>query len=784
MSYRVFGADIANISTNVSWNSGGTCNLTLVGSPRFPPVGSPAYVQIGGFYFGGILQRWTYKESVSSGRTYDVVIESPTKLLDGIQVILSDFNGVNFSSSDPFDPSNGPQFTNQIYNVYNVYAHMENYQYGGQFGSSNVNSAGFPARLALQLIQTISYGRSSFGGPARFGNSYFNIDFSNIIGSVGNNVRLKGPVQSVSSILQELGEVCGFDYYADVSTNNAIRIFPVFKNAQPNIGWANTYINSQKSSGILISSTIGYEYASPVTQTLVVGGPASRYGTYSIDDTFPVWGKLNNNNYIFDPYARRSFDAYTDPAYEIPIALDEYSSNLDYTATLFEVRMAMGGKDCWETFKILETISGVEPNGYNDMTSAPWVGKCEFAITLLGGLASGSASGIDLEPSSAEYLQRINTKSQQELSDKIYGAVSRVANNYIGQVFAVELASVEPGGTDNNFRFIVDDIQYESQWEIADSAYTELYPFADVSFYDNGRLKSTVSWSSVSYPNIDFSALGGDWAVTPDGDGIATHKCSIDKDLRFFDGVYYAIFRTNACPKFLDSLSTPDYGLSVLLNYFFGVSVNPAAYLSGGQNTQVSIPPAPALPTTFGVPEQSNTYSWGPWWSWSSGFPAKSEVIFDESLVPETFGNFTDLNNAAFAISSAGQAQSVAAEDGVIELVGVPAFNIATRFGGGGPYVSSIDINVAVDSVTTTYKFNSWTPNFGRATRAEVDRIKTARKGVLALAQRNRSFITKRPLPAIKFEKSEFGELAQKHTEPSVNMMHSFINNIGKANLF
>ena len=111
----MFGLKVSNISSAIGWGAqGGTCSLTLVdegqdpshtdfdadpiaGVPQppgggavvsgFPAAGTACIFNFRAFSFGGVLQRETYKES-QGGRLYDLVLESPSKLLDGSQVIL------------------------------------------------------------------------------------------------------------------------------------------------------------------------------------------------------------------------------------------------------------------------------------------------------------------------------------------------------------------------------------------------------------------------------------------------------------------------------------------------------------------------------------------------------------------------------------------------------------------------------------------------------------------------------------------------------------------------
>jgi hypothetical protein len=846
---RMFNAYISSISSSITWGGdGGSCQMTLVEDPenklitdpkkkviaKIPSVGTPVFIARDKFYFGGLLQRATYKESIS-GRTFDITIESGAKLLDGIQVILSDFNGSWFSSSDIYNPTEAIRVGNnfilphpdnvslyryQIPNIYNVYAHYENINNNGFFGNSGLNSAGMPAYKVLTAIELLSRGNnpieSIFSGKVKFGTHEYTLDLSELTPYFnGVNFRLKGPVQSLSSIVQECCDAAGLDYYVElkgsvtnqeeqdlydlnVLSNTVIKIRTIQRGYQPATGIIPQFIRAARDSGTLISADYGNEWANTTAQKLVVGGPASRFLIQTISTAIPVWGKLQNNTYIFgarDPqtgFYLTAPVAYALPFSPVPVSLDEYSTATQYKASILELRMALGGKDCWEVFKSFETIFGVEQNGYNNIQTCPWSGALEANIDLFNRIATGKATSIDLQPTSSSYTQKRFYTQLTELSDMIYAAVSRVATNYYGQVFAIPLQAYEPGGAnanvfDNNIRFIVEDIQYETQWEISDSAFYPERVFADLNFYDGeGRLRGGAAWPSSN--RYDYSALGGDWALTPDG-GIATNKGGPDKEIYWDDTTNkpYIIVRSGGQVLDYDGFTTPDFGLTVLYYIFtlakYGSAqfLNPISYLtSGAQNVQISVPPNVALPTSFGIPQQSKTYSWGPWWAWSGQFPSKSEVIFDESLRPETFGSTYLLDQAGFATAASGLSDKSIGinETGTIELVGSPSFNIAERLSVSGPYITGIDINIGPDGEKVTYKFSSWTNTFGKMSKSNIDRIANIYKGSLALAQRTRSQIQKRPLPKIKFEKSDLGELAARYKQQSPNMIHSFINSL------
>ena len=788
MSVTFFNAYIQNISVSLSWGSGASCQLSLVEDPdngyelNAPPIGSPVGLNIGQFYFGGIYQRGSYKESVS-GRTFEVVIEAPNKYLDGIQIILSDFNGQLYNDATKYSPGTGPTFLGStLVNVWNPFAHRENYKYGGIYGGSNINSNGFPVLDALQLIELISRGESIFGGPATFGGFLYYVNLGSLIGALsGSNYRLQGPVQNLTSIIDECAELAGLEYYSEVQgdgldsqnviINPYLNIRTISRGYQPNPGAVTELINNADSQGNLISRNVGHEWSVPTTQKLVLGGKGSRLLIQGIETTVPVWGKQQNNMFVYssDP----TLNVYQTPGYTVPVYLDKFDASQIYFASIFELRMASGSRETWESWKTFETLFGVERNGYNNFASAPWYGKIkistEYLVKILNQPTFQSVSA-DWEQTGWDYITKRISGALNEQSDKIWSAVSEVANNFYGQSFLMQIKTYEPGGISNNLKWIQDDVQVEHAWEIADSAWVETPLFADLNFYDGeGRTKGGCAWPS--NPNMDFSSLGSDWAFTLDG-GIATFKGGPEKDIYWIDNLPYVIVNSGGQVKYYDALTTPDFGLSVMFWMFTGIWLNPAVYLSGaaGQNVQIAIPPAVVPPTSFGVPQESNRYVWGPWYAWRGGNPGKTDVVFDESLRPEVFGSAALLDQAAFSKAATGLAQASINETGSVELAGLPDYNLANQFGGGGPYINGMNISIGVGGITTTYQFQNWTPKFGQLSQTNIERIKQVRKGMLAFAQNKRSQIVRKPLPQIQ-QRSRFDELTEKYSRISTTMV-------------
>ena len=258
---EMFGAYVESFTSSVGYGAeSSTMQMTLVEDPDngitikhsldggatfidgFPEVGTVCQFAFEGFEFVGIFQRYSYSQALG-GRNYNVTFESPSKILDGVQVILSGFEGTAFTGNYPFYPSEDINFTSQLNNIYNPFGVKENYAWGGMFGNSDYNSVGFPVpddsnqtglagKGLLTMIEEISKsmhtydnpsgasthtsvnssGEELIGGPICYGDSKFVVDFGNLKTLVPDFFRLKGPVKSINSIVNDCCELIVHDY--------------------------------------------------------------------------------------------------------------------------------------------------------------------------------------------------------------------------------------------------------------------------------------------------------------------------------------------------------------------------------------------------------------------------------------------------------------------------------------------------------------------------------------------------------------------------------------------
>ena len=771
-----FGTRVISASANLGWGGdSSTCQLTLIEDPddgyslSLPEVGTAVAFQWGKFYFGGVFQRYTRKRS-TGGFTYDIILESPAKLLDGIQIILESFQGTQWNLG-----GTGTTFNNQINQVWNPYAIRENYNFGGIWGGADVNSAGFPAKDLLGLIEEISRGEHDFGGPAFFGESYYEVDLSEIKDALPENYRIKGPVQNLNSILQECAEINVQDYFVTVTgevsnpsivtTDDSPTTRPMFERSssvgsydvigipgnktasgrakivirtisrkeQPEPGIIENIVTENFNNGVLLSADNGKELSNVPTQKLVIGGPASRYIEKSTTDLIPIWAKSMSNKYLLGTALPFGYDHFA----TAPCLLDDGSV---YQATVLEIRCAMSDRKTWDTYHVIQ--DGGAGTGAASMT--------RLTNNVIDRMNNNMATpGLLKDSSSATGNQQARFFNNQNVSastDQIFSAVQRAGSEFFGKQFLVQLP-YEEGGFANNLRWIDEDKKYESSWDIADSAWREDTPIKDVSFYDGeGKLVSVATWPIES--SHDYSALGSNYARTVGGN--IAGKATINQEILWLDfGSGNKPYAVVSCDQVMayDSFCTSTNGLTWLVFLLAGKLVNPKNYgMYGFENSQLPLGPMPAAPSIVGIPQQSKRYSWGPWYKYSA-LNGKAVVQVEDSLRPETFGNAAKMDECAFTYANVGISEMTADESGYIELAEIPQYSIADRMDDVGPYVTNIDISIGVDGVKTNYKFNTWTPNFGKIAKYNIDRISRINKASIAFLQDQRNRITRRPLP-------------------------------------
>ena len=146
--------------------------------------------------------------------------------------------------------------------------------------------------------------------------------------------------------------------------------------------------------------------------------------------------------------------------------------------------------------------------------------------------------------------------------------------------------------------------------------------------------------------------------------------------------------------------------------------------------------PRAVRPYEISIPQSSSRYTWGPWYRYSAK-RGKAEIEQNTQLNPETFGSVNVLDEAAFALAGSAVADMYQSESGSIEVAEFPEYNIAERFTGSGPYVTKMSCKVGTGGITTNYEFSTWTRNFGKIAKYNVDRIAAINKNKIRALRQN-----------------------------------------------
>jgi hypothetical protein len=782
----LFGGYIEKASFNVGYGSqSSTAQITIVyehDGPkatedftlRFPALGTCVGVKFGELEFIGMLQKWTESKDLG-GYRYDIILESPSKILDGVNIILSEFQGNAY-------PLFLGTFTTQISNTWNIFAQLENFAYGGIFGGANTNSAGFPGLVGLTLMEAASRGELDFGGPIMYGDSQYYLDLSElkqIISSLSNPelYRIDGQAKSVSAIIDEACSLVMYDYIVEfvpregkittgVMGDCNIIIRMIDKSRPPDLNVIRGAIKKYEQDGELISSSFGRELMNTVTQKLVIGAPATRYVHTDKGQLKQIWGRTKG---VKPEYSSRicldDGRLYPPSPNDRVTVLTQIETKPDPEPDIMEVRAAVHSFDSWILYHVFRRylLSKATSLEAKEKYGNEIIDKyASFIFTdatvndfVLNRIADGTYTAMHLIDTSIDAAKKRNlvtsgTYIYEELQ-KIHAAIKGAGEEYWGRKYWVTLPA-EIGGKANNIKFTSEDFQYINSWEMADSAWHEYpTPYSDVSFYDgDGKLKTSATWKFVP-DKYDYTNLGNGYCFGTKG-GISS-VVNVEKDIYWIKdkptdvGVPKCVIDLPAVAVF-DQYTTEHNALYHFMKIYFGYSDKALAGMFGVgaevASTIYGISPDRAKPEMVGIAQVSTRYRWGPWYNYKT-LKGASEVIVEESLSPETFGGIDNMGAFGSNYAYVANAEVTGVESGSIELAGMPVGTIGRRFLVSGPYVTGIDVNVGIGGVTTSYKLNTWTPQFGKLAKYNADRFANLNKNLFRFTQDKRSKLEARP---------------------------------------
>ena len=815
---KFLGAYVISASASLGWGGEtSTCQLRLVEEPSEgvvfdpPPLGTCCKFTFGKFEFAGLLQRWTYSENVDSGRTYDVVLESPSKILDGVIVILNKFQGTFYNddiTANILNPTLRPDMTyggSYPTNVINIYADKENYKYGGLFGNADLNELGYPLTNIVNDIKS-TINRGLFGGKIVYSESEFDLDLE----ALNEPLSYLGDYRTTQwnpSILSLISDICetGLHTFAFIVTGDAnskgvitsnlkIKLIVSTRRSAPDPSLLYNHIQYLKGlpddQKTLVTYTRGKELSDDISQKVLFGGPASRYFFADRTSFFPVWGKKGQGDAA--SYYIGDLQQYNDFFRPITAIVDGgYSGNFSIVTTdVLELRCALGGRAAWNFYHACKAYRDGVRNTF--LGSKANLSQQAFAALLRGNIIPQDFMETSMEVAAANaamaryygtdeqaaYFSQLAPAARygfiynQRLIEARWNSIEYIAKNHYGRQFMV-LVPGEPGGYENNWRWVNFDVKAEQSWDVSSSAWSgkDMRTFLnDMMFYDNDggmvpttfyELRDDMDYSGLSH---QYAFAGGYGVGTPyslDSVGNIVRWIEfnrVDSLGREFQDTYAFVPVTVPGIPLYDEYTSFKTGNGAynLMNIFFGgfsADLLFKIFGPGGSSEPIviDIGPAMAVPGIIGIPQKSNRYVWGPWYSFNPTLGQKGKVSFIENpeLKPEVFGSVEDLNTYGQYLVNSEMANVHEVETGSFELAEMPEYNLGERLVSNGPYVTSISLNIGVDGVRTTYDFKTETKTFGRIAQYNVNRIMKFNTNIFQFYKKIRDLYQNPPIKTI-----------------------------------
>lgn len=840
------GASVLSFSASLGWNSQQSeCTVTLVeddcdghervywdkflnrqtrtnADPGFtrPSIGAPAMFRIGDFEYAGLIQSWREVNSVNGKPTFEVKLVDPREVLEGTQIITSDYAGS----------------VDQLYNVINVFGYMESFGVlcpqvvingavfgtpAGGYGGALVNTNGMQwnrlkdgislltSAFPLQINQWSPYGRMVFKGAeatkdgygvmgaddfdpsiiVNFPNhhgyiSYFLVDLSEIP-DAPSFWRVPGPSLNLLDLITQVCTTAGCDFYIELipvrfgaGITKIIKIRTVSRNSQPLLGQIESFINS--ASNKVIDDAVGRELRNEDSSTFLIGD--------NIQSVYQAFNGVQSG--IVEPYW--GLDAagdvivasVVDGEYVIPVSFIELNNQLfsplptttgEFTEN--ELLHAIAGFD-----QFLAYTLGV-PTDLGDKIASRGLARHLYNFDNVSRLIDFLLNfDRNLSPRQLMAMSEFFELNDTDMKDLevIFQFVANYAREVWGRKFQVHLPfTCAYFDTESQGYFTSEEPSLDGGWTETTDVIGLPHPTLTVPFETDflGKLGPFLRFpggTGLEYPDTnteDFVFYDGNLYVKGD---IEDEFVYLDRSSftgpRVVVTLQDAIFEKQANP---DDINRQASAFVKLLEEKKGADA--AAKLKeaikniGNQNILYETEPLPSLPDAAAVPLRSNISTYGPWYI--RGPAGRASMTQDIGLVPWEFGSTANLQAAGIARVSNSVTFQQVVENGSITIAGYPDVPLGAElgavaggfFGGGqnlvesrnlvirtfddtfaggsdasiqyrqftygqwtglyGPNITNIAVSAGQQGVTTTYTMRTFTPQFGRFTKSNVERF-------------------------------------------------------------
>lgn len=679
--------------------------------------------------------------------------------------------------------------------------------------------------------------------------------------------------QSEITILDAISRVCqeaGHDFYIEllpVKSGNSssgivkfIKVRTVSRINAPAFGQLDTFADNAQSSGILKGSSIGREFRNEINSKFVIGGlKQTLYQAYDSTDPegdgdptnpqaddmiLPFFGTDSQGNMIVP-----TLDASGD--WEFSIETDNIEQSLTYASftgapiTINERELrASASPEMWATYIVeANTDTNKALNGMTGILNFPSFEQLYHqqikwrteAFQNNGIIIPGSGRffglGRDFNALSSRAIALTDPilVGIQEDTQKVYGWISSIAQEYYGTKFAVRVPYscfyVDP---ESNQILLSEEPTSDGGWTEQTNVLGLGLNSDELTFFRNDTNKIETIIAFTGFSSLDASNLDIENHVVSNNNLYL--RGIVDSEY-----VYHDITGATV-PRAIVEISSPIatgtksdeaiiHGLIQLSNMlpagklsFEGIR---QAYQNVGNKGIASYVLDKAIvpnAVAFGMRSNINTY--GPWVS--LGKVGGIQVDKNDGLVPWEYGGYSNLNAAGIALANTDVTNMQVGEMGTITLATCPEIPLGAElnsltllagkqlvenrsgvtgtysgvFASGtsfnqdyfqfnygfsqsglyGPTISDIGLTVDEQGVSTQYQFRTYTPRHGTFARVNAERLKEINQNRMRYVRDLRNYVR-----STSQEKTNNSISAKQSLRSEIRKLRKPINQIDRA---
>ena len=334
-----------------------------------------------------------------------------------------------------------------------------------------------------------------------------------------------------------------------------------------------------------------------------------------------------------------------------------------------------------------------------------------------GSLVPADLKNVDVETAkSIASLASSTTSAEKGLRMmRFYEFVRGYADEYLGRKFAVRLPFIaryqDP-----------ETLKVTASYDVHDAGYLEegSAPLGlsvgneDLFRNPDGRFRCFLEYTDLV--DGDFTNISPHGAVV-DGTSLFVEAQAAPQIL--FEDYPYAVV---TIPGVFTDLPADIFGDASVISAAMGTSGTKLTDAAPRMFFPVKFSPKVRLPQFAAIPLKSNLFTYGPWFA--QGAPGKVKFEHDSGLTPWNYGDHATMNLAGTSRVATTVTNMQIGETGLVELAQAPDHSLGDIIQQGGPNVTNIDFSLGVQGVTTSYRFQTFTPRFGVFNKGMSERLK------------------------------------------------------------